>query len=56
MLPAIRDLSRTPESLKGRLERHITRKPGDVFLVDSDVVAVTTNQTAPPNLMAPALK
>ena len=52
----MRDVSRTPESLKRRQERHIARKPGDVFLVDGDVVAVTTDQTAPPDLMALALK
>jgi hypothetical protein len=54
MLSAMKDISRTPESLKGRLKRRIARKRGDVFLVAGDVVAVTTDQTAPPDLMAPA--
>ena len=56
MLSGMRDVSRKPESLKGRLEKRIARKRGDVFLVDGDVVAVTTDQTVPPDLMAPALE
>jgi hypothetical protein len=56
MLPSMREVSRTPGSLKGRLERRIARKRGDVFLVDGGVVALTTDQTAPPDLMAPALE
>ncbi len=36
MLPAMRDLSNTPKSLKGRLERRIPRQRGDVFPVDGD--------------------
>ncbi len=56
MLPAMRDVSRTPESLKGRLERRTPRKRGDVSLVGGGVVAVTTDQTARPDSMAPALE
>ena len=52
----MRDGSRKPESLKGRLEKRIARKRGDVFLVDGDVVTVTTDQTVPPDLMAPGLE
>jgi hypothetical protein len=52
----MRDVSRTPKSLKMRQEKHIARKRDDVFPVDGDVVAVTTDQTAPPDLMALALE
>jgi hypothetical protein len=56
MLSGMRDGSRKPESLKGRLEKRIAHKRSDVFPVDGDVVAITTGQTVPPDLMAPALE
>jgi hypothetical protein len=49
-------MSRKLESLKGPLEKRIAPKRGGMFLVDGDVVAVTTDQTVPPDLMAPALE
>ena len=56
ILSDMRDGSRKPESLKGRLVKRIARKRGDVFPVDGDGVTVTTGQTVPPDLMAPALE